>query len=87
MITSGILALGYLVLHWIVGLFPISTGFPAEVNTAMSTIGGYASTLNPILPFDTMAVIIGLLVIIELGILSWKTLRWGLSYVPFVGGK
>lgn len=87
MITNGLLSLGWLVLHWIVNLFPLSTGFPTEVHTALETIGGYASIFNPIFPYQDMGIIIGILVGVEVGIFVFKTMRWGIGYLPFVGGK
>ena len=38
MITNGFLGLGYLIFHWIIGLFPVSSGYPPEVVNAMSSI-------------------------------------------------
>jgi len=87
MITTGFVYFANYILSIIVSVFPVSTGFPAEVLTAFSQIGGYTAIVDTLVPLSTMATIVGLIVAFELVIFAFKGLRFIMGYVPVVGGK
>jgi len=87
MITEFFLKLPLLFLSWLIGLFPLSTGFPQDVHTAASSLGGYLGILSPLVPLDTLATVVGLVFAVELSIFAFKTFKWLFSHVPIIGGK
>lgn len=87
MIFDALLYLGLLMLDWIVSLFPISTGFGAEFHSAMSLIGGYMDIFTPLIPVSTLISLIGIIMGVELGIFGFKTAKWIVSHIPYIGGK
>ena len=87
MITDSIINLAYSIITLLIGIFPTSPGFPSDFQTAITTIAGYSTIADAILPFSTLGQIIGLIIAFELLVFSWKGLRFILSYVPFIGGR
>jgi len=87
MIGDFFLSIVYWFLSTIIGFIPASTGFPDVVYTSASTIGGYVGLLDPILPMGTLAAVITLIVSVEVGVFAFKTLRWVLGHIPFIGGN
>jgi len=87
MLGTFILTTAYSVLDWIISLFPVSTGFPSSVSTAMQGLGGYISILNPLVPFDILAWCVGLAFTIELAVFGFKTVKWIISHIPAIGGR
>jgi len=87
MIISAIITIGSIVLGWIIELFPVSSGFGTEFHTAMQTLGGYLEIWKPILPISTLSSLLGLVIGVELAIFGFKTVKWIVSHVPYVGGK
>jgi len=87
MITEFFLRLPYIFLNWLISLFPPSTGFPEEVLDAAHVLGGYLGILDPLVPLDTLAVVVGIVFSVELGIFGFKTLKWLFSHVPLIGGR
>jgi len=87
MITASLLSIVNYFLSLIINVFPLGTGFPQIVHTASSQIGGYVGILDPIFPIDTLYQIIILLIGIEIAILGFKSLKWLMSHIPFVGGR
>jgi len=87
MITTWFLAIAYSVLSWIVSLFPASSGFPSEVHAAASYFGGYIMIFDPLVPISTLSTIIGLIVIVELALFGFRTVKWLMSHIPWIGGK
>ena len=87
MITDAIINLAYSVISGLINVFPAGSGFPAEVHPASTAIGQYFTLLSPIIPVSTVATVTGFIFTIEIAIFSFKTLRWLMTYIPFVGGK
>jgi len=87
MIFDALLYLGLTFLDWIVGLFPPSTGFGTEFHDAMETIGGYIDIFTPLIPTSTLVSLIGIVMGVEIGIFGFKTVKWIISHIPYVGGK
>jgi len=55
---------------------------PANVNSAIASIGGYLTPLQIFVPIGTILTILGLIVSIEAGILLWKGFNWLLRRLP-----
>jgi len=87
MITTAIVNLGYLLISVVISVFPPGTGFPASVHTAAQAIGGYFDLLDPLIPTSTMLTVILLAFSVEIAIFGFKTLKWLISHIPFVGGR
>lgn len=85
MITSAFINTAYYVLGFFVNLFPISTGYPQEVTTAFRWIGGYVGMLDPLIPVSTLSQTVGIVVVVELIILSFTSLSWIFSKIPIIG--
>jgi hypothetical protein len=78
-IASGVLAL----VSSLFPVIPISSGISSAVSASISALW----SLNSFIPVPTLALVVGLLVSIEIGILVFKFFRWFMSHIPFVGGK
>jgi len=87
MIFTSFVYLAAYVLGFIVDILPSSTGFPSDVQTAFNTMGGYVQLLDTLLPIGTLAIVLGILVSVDVAIFGFKTFKWLVSYIPFVGGK
>jgi len=87
MITTALINIAYYVLNLLFSAFPTSTGFPADVQTAITTFGGYTAIINTLVPMSTLGYILGLVITFELAVFAFKGLRFVLGYVQLVGGK
>jgi len=87
MITTAFLAILNTFLELLVAVFPQGTGFPNVVHESATLVGGYVRTLDPILPVDTLYQILVLVVTVEIAILGFKSFKWLISHIPFVGGR
>ena len=68
-------------------IFPDAGGLPSDVHSGATIIGGYARTLDGILPFNTLFTVVSIVVSIELLIFAFKSFKWLISHVPFIGGR
>jgi len=59
---------------------------PSGFTTAITSIGGYTSAMNSILPIDTLITIIALILGIEAIIVAYKLIMWVIKKIPFIGG-
>jgi len=87
MLFDFILNTAFNLLNWFISLFPVSSGFPSAVSTAVSGLGGYLDIFSPLIPISTLATVVGLVFTVELSILAFKTTKWLISHLPFIGGK
>lgn len=87
MILTALILMGIFIVDTILLIFPSSSGFPVQVDTAITSISGYVGILSPILPLSTMSQILALIIIYELSIFGFKAFKWLFSYIPFIGGK
>lgn len=87
MILDALFNLGFGILNWFINLFPVSTGFGSEVHTAFSSIGGYVGMFTGLLPYVTIALALGLVFSVEIAIFLFKTTKWIISHIPYIGGK
>jgi len=70
----------------LINALPSSTGFDQGVYTAFASLGGYTDIFSPIVPWATLAIVVGIVFTTELGIFAFKTLKWIISHLPFIGG-
>ena len=87
MIIDGIINFIFTILQTIIGALPIGGGLPTEVHTAGTFFGNYLAILDPLVPISTLGTIIGLIITFELALFAFKTIKWLISYIPFVGGR
>jgi len=87
MIISAFLLIINYFIQLIVSVFPVGNGYPQQVHEAASTLGGYVGILNPIFPIDTLYQILLIVISIEIAILGFKSFKWLMSHLPFVGGR
>lgn len=87
MIFSAFLVLSGAIITIIASVLPTSSGFPTEVSSAVVTMGQYARVLDLLLPVSTLAQIIALVLSVEVGIFAFKSFRWLISHIPFIGGR
>jgi len=87
MITSALIYFGFGVATLILAIFPSSTGFPSEVQTAVDYIAGYVAILDPLFPIATMLQILTLVITFELAVFGFKGVKWIISHLPMVGGR
>jgi len=87
MITNALIGMGATIISLILNVFPLSTGFPSEVNAAAAYFGGYLGILSPIVPISTLLTILGLVIFFELTVFAFKAFKWVFSHVPFIGGR
>lgn len=87
MIVSGFIYLGSFIAGLILQVFPNSSGIPQEGLNAIAIFSGYVGMFNPIIPIPTMLTIIGLVIAFEILIFGFETIRFILSYIPFINGK
>lgn len=87
MIVTGIISLAYSILNWLINVLPNSTGFPTEAQSAFTTLGGYLGVWSPILPITTLATCVGIIFSMELGIFAFKSIKWIISHIPWIGGS
>jgi len=53
----------------------------------MAGLGGYLTMWSPILPISTLIACLTLVFGVEIGIFSFKGIKWIISHIPFIGGK
>lgn len=77
----------YSFVAFLIGLFPTGGTLPTELHDAVVYLGGYVGMLDPIVPVATLLTCITLIVTVEIGVWSFKAIRWAISHIPFFGGK
>jgi hypothetical protein len=86
MITE-ILQAVYSFLHFLIGLFPVGNGFPSEVHSAFTSLGGYVGLIDAFAPISVMLWCLTFIFGVEIAMFGFKTLKWLLSFIPIIGGK
>ncbi len=87
MIFSALINVASYIANTILAIFPDSSGFPSEVDTAITTLAGYVAILDPIVPLSTLATILTLVIAYELAVFGFKAFKWLFSHVPLIGGR
>jgi len=82
-----LIAQTYNFLQFLIDLFPVGTGFPSSFHTAVQSLGGYLHILDPLVPISILLTCLTLIFTVEIAIFGFKTLKWVLSHIPFLGGK
>lgn len=84
MITSAILTLVYWVVWLITAplrLLP-DASLPSGVASALSSAGGYASSMDTFLPITTLYSVVLAMLTVEGFILTYKAIMWGIKKIP-----
>jgi len=87
MLTTFIFTIAYNAIAWIISWFPVSSGYPQVVFDAVDTISGYMGLIDKIIPLETLAYCLAIIFSVELLIWGFKTVKWIISHIPFVGGR
>jgi len=87
MITTQLINFANYTIGVILSWLPDWGGFPSEVSDAFSLIGSYMGLLDPLIPIAAIAVCVGIIFMVELGIFGFRSGKWIISHVPFVGGR
>jgi len=87
MILTAIINFAYFLVSGIISILPASSGFPTAAHTAMAGLGGYLAIWSPVLPITTLITCLGIVFSVEIAIFGFKTFKWILSHIPWIGGK
>jgi len=87
MIFTGFVYLGAYIIQFFASVLPQSAGFSDSVVSAFSTMSGYVQILNTLLPLSTLALVLSVVITVDIAIFGFKTLKWLVSHLPFVGGR
>lgn len=77
----------YTFLHYIINLFPSGSGFNSDIHNAVISLADYLHILDPLVPIDILLQCLLIIFGAEILIFGFKTFKWVVSHVPFVGGK
>lgn len=73
-------------LSFLIGLFPTGGGFPSEIHSAVGTLGGYVGLMDVFIPVSVIAWCLTFIFGIEIAIFGFKTVKWLVGHLPFLGG-
>jgi len=82
-----ILTVVYSFLAFLIGILPTSAGFPTEVHSAFSTLGGYIGVMDVFIPISILLWCLTAVFGVEIALFTFKTIKWLISHIPFLGGK
>lgn len=80
MIITLILAVIFGIVNFIIGILPVG-GLPTAVSTGMSSVVGYAYTMNGFFPIDTLLTLAGLALVLEGFVLLWHLAHIIFKYI------
>lgn len=66
---------------WILERLPKPT-LPAEMTASLQQIGGYIGVIDNIIPTGTIVSIVGLVLLAEGAIMSYKVIQWVIKKIP-----
>lgn len=87
MIPDIFLSVVYWIVAGIIGWFPLSSGFGPGTIQAASTIGGYGGIFAPLVNYAVLGGCVAVVFAVEMGVYGFRTLKWIISHIPFIGGK
>lgn len=87
MIPNAFINLAYFLVTSIIGVFPTGSGFPASIHTGAIYIGGYLGMIDALVPIYALVPVMALLFGFEIAVFGFKTLKWIISHIPFIGGR
>jgi len=85
MITSAFIYLATTILSLILAVFPSSTGLPTEFTSAITTLTGYVGILDPLVPIATLSQAVGIILLYEAVIFTFRGTVWTYQRIPFIG--
>jgi hypothetical protein len=62
-------------------LFP-DVSFPSSVTNAVTTAGGYLTSLNAVIPIATILTILGIVLVVEGYLFAYKVIMWLIKRLP-----
>lgn len=65
----------------LLGLIPVMT-FPAEFTDSLAQVSQYAGAVDNFLPITSIFLILGLMLVLEAGIISYKIIQWVIKKIP-----
>lgn len=83
---SALLIGVYNFIAFIIGFFPTSAGFPTEVHSAFSTLGGYVGLMDVFCPVSILLFCLTTIFGVEIAIFGFKTVKWFISHIPWIKG-
>jgi hypothetical protein len=83
---DSILNILYSFLQFLINIFPVGTGFSTGFHTAMTSLGAYLHILDPIIPINILLTCLLFIFGVEIAIFGFKTLKWIISHIPWIGG-
>jgi hypothetical protein len=84
MITSLILSQFLILIYavtWPIFILPNVTINP-DLASSFQTFGSYLQSLNNVLPISTFLAIFALIIVIEIAVVIWGVINWGLRRIP-----
>jgi len=87
MIFTVLISMATYLLTFILAIFPQSSGLPEGFTDAADTVGGYVGLIDTLLPVNALAFCITTLISVQLAIFGFKSFKWLISHLPFIGGK
>jgi len=87
MITTFFINLAFFIANAFISIFPVGSGFPTPFHSAFQNLGSYIQATSSFLPLGTLFICLSLLFTAEVAIFGFRTFRWIISHIPFIGGK
>ena len=87
MITTAFINLAFILIHLIVSIFPLGGVLPPAIHSAATSLGGYLHILDPLVPISILLTCLSLIFSVEIALFGFKTLKWVISHIPWIGGK
>jgi len=89
MITDALIELTartiFIILSW--DIWGNTSLFSAEVHSAALTLGENFGLIDFIVPTTTLALAVGAVYSIDIAMWTWRTIRWIMTHIPFIGGR
>jgi len=82
MILDAIISQFFSLAEFVVSLFPLSSGFPAEFHNAAILIGGHLQLLDAFVSVSVLVSCLTTLLTVEIAIFTVKIIMWLLSFLP-----
>lgn len=87
MITGFFIKLVSYLLTFLVDKLPTSDGFPEDMIAGFEYLSSFGSLLNTLLPVTTLSIALAILILVDNSTLAFKTFKWVISHLPFIGGR
>jgi len=87
MITQAIINLAFTLISFFVSKLPDSAGLPTAFHTAATFLGSTLGLIGSLVDLASMLICLTLANGVILGVFGFKTFKWVVSHIPFVGGR